>query len=205
MKQIIANRYLDAAVKTMLCSASIHIVIIIGLAVAHRDIVPLNYFDIIGLGNFLPAAIHPPLGHIVATLVLAMLYVAMFVTQETMTNRDIALQFLTLAAAGKVDEAYAKYVDMRGKHHNAYFAAGFETLRQAMKDAHGKTPNKTFTPKTIVCEGDLVMVHSCLVRAADVPNISVVHILKIRAGKIVELWDTNMEIPTQCPNTDGVF
>lgn len=120
-------------------------------------------------------------------------------------NKDIAVQFLKLAAAGKVDEAYDRFVDMSGKHHNVYFPAGFAALKQAMKDAHAAEPNKEFTPKNVLCDGDLVAVHSRLVRAKGGPDISVVHILRIANGKIVEMWDTGMEIPKDCPNKDGAF
>ena len=123
-------------------------------------------------------------------------------------NQDpkaVALQFLQLAASGQVDEAYDNYVDMSGKHHNVYFPAGFPSLREAMKDAHKKSPNRLFTPKTVLADGDLVAVHSHLIRAGSAPEISVVHIFRIAKGKIVEMWDTGMELPSDSPNSDGEF
>jgi predicted SnoaL-like aldol condensation-catalyzing enzyme len=206
MKQIFSNHYLDAAAKTMLLSASVHIILIITLAITQKDLTPVNYFDIIGASRFVPAAVTTPLGHIIAFVTLAGIYGLMIITQrKTSNNRDIVLNFLSLAASGRVNEAYDRYVDMTGKHHNAYFPAGFSALQQAMKDAHAQSPNKRFSPKLTLCDGDLVAVHSCVERSTDSPKISVVHIARIRDGKITELWDTGMEIPTQCPNTDGVF
>ena len=120
-------------------------------------------------------------------------------------KKDIAVQFLTLAASGKVDEAYETYVDMNGKHHNVYFPTGFPALKEAMKEAHEQSPNKSFTPKTVLCEGDLVAVHSSVIRESDAPEISVVHMFRIESGKIVEMWDTGIEVPADSPNTDGAF
>lgn len=120
-------------------------------------------------------------------------------------NKRIATDFLHLAAAGKIDEAYEKYVDMSGKHHNAYFAAGFASLKQAMKDSDSESPNKELIVNLTVAEDDLVAVHSRLIRSAEGPEISVVHILRIANGKIVEMWDCGMELPIDGPNTDGAF
>ncbi len=119
--------------------------------------------------------------------------------------KEVAVQFLQLAASGKIDEAYDRYVDMKGKHHNVYFAAGFPALKQAMGDAHKQSPNKSFTPKHVLCDGDLVAVYSRVIRESGGPDISVVHMFRIENGKIVEMWDCGMEIPTDCPNADGAF
>jgi len=37
------------------------------------------------------------------------------------TNKDAAVSFLKLGSSGKVNEAYAKYTDIRFVHHNPYF------------------------------------------------------------------------------------
>jgi hypothetical protein len=51
-------------------------------------------------------------------------------------NKQIANQFLELIAAGKIDEAYGKYVSETGKHHNPFFREEFPALREAMKENH---------------------------------------------------------------------
>ena len=35
-----------------------------------------------------------------------------------MKNKEFAIYFLNMVVEGKIDEAYRKYVDMEGKHHN---------------------------------------------------------------------------------------
>ena len=122
-----------------------------------------------------------------------------------MDNKQSALQFMELVTAGKIDEAYQKYVSMDGKHHNAFFPAGFPALRDAMKENHIQFPVKIFTPKNVLADGDLVAVHSHLVLKAGEPGIITVHIFRFQDGKIIELWDCSQAIPADLPNTDGVF
>lgn len=120
-------------------------------------------------------------------------------------NKDIAVDFLLLASSGKVDEAYEKYVDMNGKQHNVYFPAGFPALQEAMREAHEVSPNQSFTPMMVLSDGDLVVVHSRVIRQSNDPVISVVHMFRIENGKIIEMWDTGIEVPPDSPNADGAF
>ncbi|MDB5259038.1 MAG: hypothetical protein JWO73_246 [Candidatus Taylorbacteria bacterium] len=124
------------------------------------------------------------------------------------SNKKAAVRFLELVIASKIDEAYAKHVDMGGKHHNAYFPAGFEKLRDAMKENESQFPNKRLAVKNVIAEGDLVVAHSHLRMRSDDPKdpgMTVVHIFRFKDGKIVEMWDCGQAIPADCPNEDGVF
>ncbi len=120
------------------------------------------------------------------------------------TPKEVACSFLQLVSRNHVDEAYAQYVDMSGKHHNMYTPAGFAALKQAMKDSHAAAPNTDLRPHTILCDGNVVAVHSLLLRVSG-PNISVVHIFRIEHGRIVEMWDCGAPVPEDCLNTDGPF
>lgn len=121
------------------------------------------------------------------------------------TNQTIATDFLTLVVVGRIDEAYEKYVDMNGKHHNAFYPAGFAPLKQGMKDNHTQFPHKKITVKNIVGDGDLVAVHSHLELKPGELGMIVVHIMRFHGGKIVELWDCGQPIPADSPNQDGIF
>lgn len=55
---------------------------------------------------------------------------------STQAHKQAAVQFLRLAVAGRIDEAYQRYVDMNGKHHNPYFSAGFPALKKGMIENH---------------------------------------------------------------------
>ncbi len=123
----------------------------------------------------------------------------------TATNKDMALEFLRLVTAGEIDRAYDSYVAAGMRHHNAYFPAGAEALREAMKAAHVQQPDKIFEVKQAVAEGDRVAVHSHLRFKPEDPGLAVVHILRFEAGRIVEMWDMGMPVPAQSPNADGLF
>lgn len=120
-----------------------------------------------------------------------------------MDLKNIASDFLQLVIAGKIDEAYEKYVDMKGKHHNIYFPSGFSTLKDAMKENHEQFPDKVFEIKNIIAENNLVTTHSHLYLGEK--QIAVVHVFRFEKDKIIEMWDVGQEIPKEHPNKDGAF
>ncbi len=120
-----------------------------------------------------------------------------------MNIKDIAVDFLQLVTAGKIDEAYKKYIDMKGKHHNIYFPAGFANLKEAMKKNQKQFPNKVFKIKKVIAEDNIVITHSSI--SLGEMQLAVVHILRFEENKIVEMWDIGQEIPKEIPNKDGAF
>lgn len=115
------------------------------------------------------------------------------------------MQFLQLVVAGRIDEAYQKYVEMQGKHHNPFFPAGFPALKKAMIENHAQFPNKQLTVKNVLGEGDLVAVHSHIVLRQGETGIAVVHLFRFQGGRIVEMWDCGQPVPADSPNEDGMF
>jgi len=124
---------------------------------------------------------------------------------NTAHNKESAVQFLQLVVARKIEEAYQKYVDPNGKHHNAYFPAGFAALKQGMIDAHTKFPNTQLSVKHVLGDGEVVAVHSHVKHKPEDRGVAVVHLFRFQNGKIVEMWDCGMPIPEDSPNADGVF
>lgn len=122
-----------------------------------------------------------------------------------MTNKQIVTDFLQLVIAGQLDEAYTKYIDMSGKHHNTFNPAGFAALQKGMLENDVVAPNKQFTIKHILEDGDLVTTHAHLLFNAGEPGMVVFHMFRISDGKIVEMRDCGQPIPTDSPNTDGAF
>ncbi|HLD04444.1 MAG TPA: nuclear transport factor 2 family protein [Candidatus Nanoarchaeia archaeon] len=121
------------------------------------------------------------------------------------THKQSATSFLNLIIAGKIDEAYEKYVNLQGKHHNAYFPAGFPVLKKAMMEAHIQSPNKQFTIKNVLEDGDLVAVHSHLIINPGEKGMITLHMFRFKDNKIVEMWDCGQPIPNDSPNKDGAF
>lgn len=123
----------------------------------------------------------------------------------TASNKETALDFLRLVTAGEIDRAYDAYVATGMRHHNAWFAAGADALREAMKAAHVQQPDKIFEVKQAIADGDRVAVHSHLRFKPEDPGLAVVHIFRFEAGRIAEMWDLGMQVPASSPNADGLF
>lgn len=120
-------------------------------------------------------------------------------------NSEIATEFLAMAAAGDVREAYERHVAASFIHHNAYFPGDRESLLVAMEQSAASEPNKSFTVKQVVDSADRVAVLSHLERAQTGQGYAVVHILRFEGSKIVEMWDIGQEIPKDSPNALGMF
>ena len=122
-----------------------------------------------------------------------------------MPHKEAAIEFLTMAAAGNVAEAYARHVARHFKHHNPYFAEDRQSLLDAMAASAEAEPNKSFEVMQVIEDADTVAAHSRLTRASANIQYSVVHILKFNDGKIVEMWDIVQEVPPESPNAIGMF
>jgi predicted SnoaL-like aldol condensation-catalyzing enzyme len=121
------------------------------------------------------------------------------------TRKQAAVEFLQLVAAGRIDDAYQKHVDLQGKHHNPFYPAGFPALKQAMLENHVQFLSKQLTVKNVLGDGDLVAVHSHIVLRPDEPGVAAVHLFRFQSDKIVEMWDCGQPVPADSPNKDGAF
>ncbi len=121
------------------------------------------------------------------------------------THKNVAVDFLKLVTSGRIDDAYRKYVDMSGKHHNCYFPAGLTTLKQAMIDNHRQFPVKRFDIKNVLEDGNMVAVHSHLRMKEEERGMITVHLFRFQGDRIAEFWDCGQQIPADMPNTDGAF
>lgn len=120
-------------------------------------------------------------------------------------NKENAVQFLKHITSGEIDEAYNQFVSPDGKHHSPYFAAGFDTLKAAMKENHQQFPNKKSEVKHVVAENDMVAVHSHVILQPGDPGFAILHLFRFENDKIVELWDFMQPVLDESPNIDGQF
>lgn len=123
-----------------------------------------------------------------------------------LSQKQIAVRFLELAAAGEVDEAYSNYTAPNFKHHNPYYAGDANSLREGMRESAAETPNKVFDVQHVIEEGDLVAVHSKLeMQMNGLTTLAVVHICRFENGKIAEFWDIGQVQPEPLVNENGMF
>ncbi len=125
-------------------------------------------------------------------------------TSPTGSQKDIVRSFLDLVVAGKVDEGYEKFVHPEFKHHNVWFKGDRQTLLDGMKESHTRFPTKKFEVRKIMEEGDTVVTYS-YISLDGMQAMSVVHICRLKDGKIIEMWDLGQEIPADSPNKNGAF
>jgi predicted SnoaL-like aldol condensation-catalyzing enzyme len=124
---------------------------------------------------------------------------------NSLNNKERAMDFLHLASSGQVRQAYQKYVGPGFRHHNPYFKGDAESLMVAMEENAVKNPNKVFEIKRALQEGDLVAVHSRVRQNRDDAGAAVVHIFKFDGNVISELWDVGQPVKTDSPNENGMF
>jgi len=124
---------------------------------------------------------------------------------STTNLKERAMEFLRLAASGKVREAYHKYVGPVFRHHNPYFRGDAESLMAAMEENAVKNPNKNLKMQRALQDGDLVAVHSRVRQKPDDLGGAVVHIFRFEGNLIAELWDVGQALPENSPNEYGMF
>ena len=121
------------------------------------------------------------------------------------TKKEIAQDFLRLAAHGYSREAFALYVSKDFIHHNAYFKGDANTLMLAMEESAKQNPTKEFTMHRTLEEADLVAVHSHIRKHEHEKGYVVMHIFRFEDDKIAELWDFGQAIPENEVNENGMF
>jgi predicted SnoaL-like aldol condensation-catalyzing enzyme len=123
----------------------------------------------------------------------------------TTSLKDRAVSFLKLAAAGRVDQAYAEYAGASFRHHNPYFRGDAASLKAAMAENAAQNPGKSLEVKRALEDGDLVAVHSHVRQKPEDPGAAVVHIFRFENGRIVELWDVGQPVMDEGPNELDMF
>ena len=127
------------------------------------------------------------------------------IENNAQARKQAAVKFLQFVVAGRIDEAYQKYVDMQGKHHNPFFPAGFPALKKAMIENHAQFPTKQLSVKNVLGDDDLVAVHSHIVLRPGETGVAAVHLFRFQGDRIVEMWDCGQPVLADSPNEDGMF
>ena len=114
------------------------------------------------------------------------------------------IAFLEAVAAGDVDTAFSAHVADDFHHHNPWFADDRAALCEAMKASAAAEPGKCFEVQQVITEGDRVMVFSRPARPQG-QVYALVHIARLRDGRVAEMWDIGQEVPAESPNALGMF
>ena len=123
----------------------------------------------------------------------------------TTSRKNRAMDFLTLASQGQVEEAFSRYVGPAFVHHNAYFPASAEALKAAMRESALRSPEKRVQIQRALEDGPWVAVHSHVRPTPEALGVAVVHLFRFEGERIAEMWDVGQPVPESCPNADGMF
>ena len=121
------------------------------------------------------------------------------------SRKDAAIEFLKLAASGKVHEAYERHISQNFRHHNPHFHGDARSLQAAMADNAEKNPNKELDVQFALEDGDRVAVFSRVKQNPEDRGNAVVHIFRFEVNRIAELWDVGQAIPENSENENGMF
>lgn len=124
---------------------------------------------------------------------------------EKNSIKEIAQDFLRLAAKGESRTAFANYAGKDFKHHNPYFKGDAETLMLAMEENAKINPGKFFEIKRALQDENLVAVHSHIKQNPNDSGAAVIHIFRFENDKIAELWDFGQAVPPAVVNENGMF
>jgi glyoxylase I family protein len=120
-------------------------------------------------------------------------------------RKDAAVEFMTLVASGKIEEAYDRHVGRNFQHHNPYFRGDAKSLQTAMAENAVKNPNKKVDIQFALEDGDRVAVFSRIRQNPGELGGAAVHIFRFEGDRIVELWDVGQEVPADTVNENGMF
>ena len=122
-----------------------------------------------------------------------------------MSAKQTATEFLRLASAGAVDEAYQRCVHPRFVHHNPHFKGDRASLMEGMAKSAEAFPNKVFEALRAIEDGELVAVHGRVRLTPQSDWIALIHIFRFEDGLIVEEWEAATTAPENSPNDYGLF
>jgi predicted SnoaL-like aldol condensation-catalyzing enzyme len=121
-------------------------------------------------------------------------------------NKAVVREFYQLAFhQRKPEEAMARYVQTEYCQHNPRVGDGVASFIAFVKKYIQAYPNLSYTFKRIIAEGDLVMLHSHLLREPTDRGLAVVDIVRLEDGKIAEHWDVIQEVPEFSANSNSMF
>lgn len=120
-------------------------------------------------------------------------------------HKEVAMEFLRLAASGNVREAYRSYIGPEFRLHNPFFRGDAEALMVAMEENAAKNPNKILEIQRALQDGDLVAIHSRIKQKPDDLGVALVHIFRFQGNLISDLWDIGQAVPEKSSNDCGMF
>ena len=116
-------------------------------------------------------------------------------TAQEARNKEIAIEFYNAALNEKNWDKARAYIGDRYTQHSLYMQdgpAGFEGLVARIKK---EFPENRGEVKRAIADGDLVVLHLHVTRHRQHLGWSVIEMMRIENGKVVEHWDMFRTVP----------
>jgi predicted SnoaL-like aldol condensation-catalyzing enzyme len=126
-------------------------------------------------------------------------------TNALEANKKAAVAFYDAAINRKDYAAAVAYLGPQYKQHNPTAADGAEGLKSFIEFLKSRFPNQKGEVKSVIAEGDKVVLHVHSTRGDGTPGRAIVDIFRLENGKIVEHWDVVQPVPEKPANNNGVF
>ncbi len=121
-------------------------------------------------------------------------------------NKQVVLDWYEVAFVNKDPETAAdKYMGPTYTQHNPEVPDGLDAFKGAIGGMHGQFPDFSTDVKRVLVDGDLVAIHHHVKMTPDELGSSVVDIMRIEDGRIVEHWDIIQPVPEQAANENTMF
>jgi predicted SnoaL-like aldol condensation-catalyzing enzyme len=120
-------------------------------------------------------------------------------------NKKLVVAFYDAAINRKDYAAAAAYLGAQYKQHNPTAADGAEGLKGFIDFLKARFPNQKGEIKSVIAEGDKVVLHVHSTRGDGTPGRAIIDIFRVENGKVVEHWDVIQDIPEKAANTNGMF
>lgn len=108
-----------------------------------------------------------------------------------------------MASAGRVREAWAKYVHADFRHHDVCFRGDRDSFLAAMEENAQTYSDKNHETLRALEHGDVVAIHGRVAFGGS--RRSVIHIFRCRENRIVGKWVASREAWGGSPNENGIF
>ena len=121
------------------------------------------------------------------------------------THKAAAIDFLHMASAGRVREAFERRVAQDFRHHNPFFRGDAGSLIMAMEENARQYPKKRMHVLASLEDGEMVAIYSRVRHEPDDIGVAIVHLFRFAGDRIAELWDIGQEVPATTVNENGMF
>ncbi len=124
----------------------------------------------------------------------------------TMSPREVVDQFIdTFYRQKRVREAFEAWVHPDYIQHKPTLPDGREPVIAFLEGLLQRFPDRTFTIKRILADGDLVAVHYHSQATPEDLGFAVVDIFRVEGCRMVEHWDVVQPVPETSSNDNTMF